>query len=83
MVISDASTPPLPGEFLDSVNLPPREFLDRIHSALCVLTLPHPHHVAPSSAPVPAAIASSEYVLGGKDASLQPFSNSIVAPTEF
>ena len=40
----------LPEEFLDSVDLPPREFLDRIQSALCGLTLPPPHPIAPSSA---------------------------------
>ena len=40
----------LPGEFIDSVDLPPREFLDRIHSALRGLTLPPPNHIAPSLA---------------------------------
>ena len=50
------------GEFLDSVNLPPREFLDRIQSSLCGLTLPPPHHVTHPSELVPAALASSEYV---------------------
>ena len=48
------------GEFLDSVNLPPRKFLDRIQSALHGLTTPPPHHVAPPSACVPAALASAE-----------------------
>ena len=52
----------LPGEFLDSVDLPPREFLDKIQSALRGLTLTPPHHVAPSSAIVSAALASPEYV---------------------
>ena len=68
----------LPGEFLDSVYLPPRELLDRIQSALHGLTLPPPHHVAPPSTHVPAALASAERT--------PPFSlslNSTVAPTEF
>ena len=64
----------LPGEFLDSVDLPPREFLDRIQSALHGLSLPPPHHVAPSSAHIPAALASAEYVFVCKDASIQPLS---------
>ena len=37
----------LPGEFLHSEDLPPREFLDRIQSALWGFTHPPPHHVAP------------------------------------
>ena len=52
----------LPGRFLDSVDLPPRKFLDRIQSALHGLTLPPPHHVAPPSTYVPAALASAEYM---------------------
>ena len=66
----------LPGEFLDSVDLPPREFLDRIQSTLRGLTLspPHhvapPHHLAPPSARVPAALASAEYVFVQEDASI-------------
>ena len=39
-----------PEEFLNSEDLPPREFLDRIQSALQSLTLPPSHHTAPSSA---------------------------------
>ena len=50
----------LPGEFMDSEDLPSREFLDWIQSALRGLTLPPPNHVAPSSARVPAALASAE-----------------------
>ena len=64
----------LPGEFLDPVDLPHREFLDRIQSALCGLTLPPPHHVAPSSVLVPTALASAEYMFVSKDASIQPLS---------
>ena len=45
----------LPGEFLDSEDLLPREFLDRIQFSLRGFTLPPPHHVAPSS-----ALASAE-----------------------
>ena len=60
----------LPGEFLDSVDIPPREFLDRIQSALCVLTLPPPHPLAPSSACVPTALASTEYVFVHENAHL-------------
>ena len=41
------------GEFLESEDLLPREFLDRIQSALPGLTLPTLHQVAPSSARVP------------------------------
>ena len=50
----------LPVEFLDSVDLPPREFLERIQSALLGLTLPPPHHVTPPSTCVPSALASAE-----------------------
>ena len=64
----------LPWKFLDSVDLPPREFLDRIQSALHGLTLPPPYHVAPSSPRVPAALASAEYVFVCEDASIQPLS---------
>ena len=64
----------LPGEFLDSV-LPPREFLDRVQSALRGLTLPPPHWVAPSSTRVPTALASAEYVFVPEDASIQPLSS--------
>ena len=64
----------LPGEFLDSVDLPHREFLDRIQSALCGLTLLPPHHIAPPSPHVPAALASAEYVFAREDASIQPLS---------
>ena len=70
----------LPGEFLDSVDLPPTEFLDRIQSALRGLTLPPPHHVAPSSACVPAALASAEYVFVQEDASIQPLSQLYRGP---
>ena len=79
----------LPGEFLDSVDLPPREFLDRILSALHCLTLPPPHQVAPSSARIPKALASAhipkalasaEYVLVGKNASIQPLSQLYHGP---
>ena len=62
------------------MDLPPREFLDRIHSALCGLTLPPPHHIAPSSACVPAALASAEYMLVCKDPSIQPFSQLYRGP---
>ena len=70
----------LPGEFLDSVDLPLREFLDRIQSALRGLTLPHPHHVAPSSAHVPAASASAGYMFVCEDASIQPLSQLFCGP---
>ena len=73
----------LPGEFLDSVDLPPREFLNRIQSSLRGLTLPPPHHVAPPSACFPAALASTEYVFVHKGASIQPSFSCTVAPTEF
>ena len=62
------------GEFLDSEDLPPREFLGRVQSVLQGLTLPSPHHVAPSSAWVPAALASAEFVFVREDASIQPLS---------
>ena len=67
----------LPGEFHD---LPPKEFLDRIQSALCGLTLPPPHHVTPPSARVPAALASAEYVFVREDASIQPLSQLYRGP---
>ena len=70
----------LPGEFLDSVDLPHREFLDRIQSALQDFTLPPPHHVASPSACVPAALASTEYVFVHKDASIQPLSQLYHGP---
>ena len=70
----------LHGEFLDSVDLPPREFLDRIQSVLRGLTLPPPHHVAPPSACVPAALVSAEYVFVHKDASIQPLSQLYSGP---
>ena len=70
----------LPEEFLDSVDLPPREFLNRIQSALCGLTLPPPHHVAPPSAWVPAALASADYMFACKDASIQPLSQLYRVP---
>ena len=67
----------LPEEFLDSVDLPPREFLDRIQSALHGLTLPPPH---PFSARVPTALASAEYVFVCKDTSIQPLSQLYCGP---
>ena len=70
----------LPGEFLDSVDLPPREFLDRNKSALRGLILPPPHHFAPSSARVHAALASAEYVFVQEDASIQPLSQLYCGP---
>ena len=70
----------LPGEFLDSVDLPPREFLDRIQSTLRGMTLPPPHHVAPSSALVPAALASAENMFFCKDAYIQPLSQLYCGP---
>ena len=70
----------LPGEFLDSMDLPPREFLDRIQSALRGLTLPPPHHAAPSSARVPAALAFAEYMFVCKDAFIQPLSQLYRGP---
>ena len=70
----------LPGEFLDSVNLPHREFLNRIQSALRGLTLPPPHHIAPSSARVPAALASAEYTFVCEDTSIQPLSQLYRGP---
>ena len=62
------------------MDLPPREFLDRIQSALRGLTLPPPHHFALSSARVPAALASAEYVFVHKEASIQPLSQLYCAP---
>ena len=50
----------LPGEFLDSDELPPAVFQDRIQSALGVLVLPSPHHRPPSAAMVPGALASTD-----------------------
>ena len=70
----------LPGKFLNSVDLPPREFLDRIQYALPGLTMPPPHQVAPSLAPVPAAFASSEYVFVREVASIQPLSQLYRGP---
>ena len=64
----------LSGEFLHSEDLPPGEFLDRIQSGLCGLTLPPPHHVTPSSAQVPAALASAEYLSVYEEASIRPLS---------
>ena len=62
------------------MDLPHKEFLDRIQFALCGLTLPPPHHVAPSSACVPAALASAEYVFVREDASIQPLSQLYRGP---
>ena len=62
------------------MDLPPREFLDRVQSPLLGLTLPPPHHVAPSSACVPAALSSTEYVFVHKDASIQPLSRFYRGP---
>ena len=70
----------LHGEFLDSMDLPPREFLDRIQSALRGLTLLPPHHVAPSSACHPAALASAEYVFVRKVDFIQPLSQLYRGP---
>ena len=64
----------LPGEFLDSDELPPSEFLNKIHSALRGLKLPPPHHQSPSSAGVPAALASADFVFVRKNASTRPLS---------
>ena len=48
----------LPGEFLDSDELPPAVFQDRIQSALHGLVLPPPHHQPPPTAKVHKALAS-------------------------
>ena len=71
------------GEFLDSKDLPPREFLDRIQSALRGLTLPPSHHMAPSTACVPAALASAEFVLSARMPLYSLFLSCTVDPSEF
>ena len=73
----------LPVEFLESVDLPPRDFLDRIQSAPCGLTLPPPHHVSPSSACVPAALASAEYMLFARTPPNSLSLSCTMPPTEF
>ena len=70
----------LPGEFLDSVDMPLREFLNRIQSSFRSLTLPPPHHIATSSARVPANLASAEYVFVCKETSIQPLSQFYRGP---
>ena len=70
----------LPGEFLYSKDLVAREFLDRIQSALRDLTLPPPHHVAPSASWVSTALASAEFVFVCEDASIQPLSQLYRGP---
>ena len=70
----------LPREFLASNDLPPREFLDKIQSALRSLTLPPPHHVAPSSAWISAALASAKFMFDCEDASIQPLSQLYGGP---
>ena len=66
----------LPGEFHDSVDLPPREFVRG-------LTLPSPHQVASPSAHVPAALASAESCLIARTPQYSLSLNSTLAPTEF
>ena len=60
----------LPGKFLGSEDLSPRELQDRIQSALCGLTLPPAHHVASSSARVCTTLASAKYMFVREDASI-------------
>ena len=62
------------------LDLPPKEFLDRVESALLGLTLPPPHHVDPFWAWVPKALDSAEFVFVHEDASIQPLSQLYRGP---
>ena len=70
----------LPGELLDSDELPPAVFQDKIQSALHCLVLPPPHHWPPSTARVPDALALAEYVFVCEEASLPPLSQLYHGP---
>ena len=70
----------LPGEFLDSDEFPPAVFQDRIQSALRGLVLSPPHHQPSSTARVPGALASAEYVFVCEYASLLSLSQLYRGP---
>ena len=70
----------LPGEFLDSDELPPAVFQDRIPPALRSLVLPFHHHQPPSTAKVPDSLALADFVFVREDASLCPLSQLYQGP---
>ena len=70
----------LPGEFLNSDEVPPDAFLERIQSSLRGMVLPPPHHQPPSAAQVPAAPTSPDLVFVLKDASIRPLSQLYRGP---
>ena len=72
----------LNGEFLDSDELPPPAFQDRIQCALRGLVLPPPHHWPTSTAVLPGTLASEDYVMSERMLPFVLCRNSTKAPTE-
>ena len=59
----------VPGEFLDSLELPPAEYLSKIEQAVVGFAVSPPHHVLKTQ-PLSAALMSARYVFVGEDASI-------------
>ena len=66
------STPlTIPGEFLESLELPPTSFLRKIENAIAGFAIPPPHHVPPSPPhQLLPALLTAEFVFVCKDASV-------------
>ena len=70
----------LPGEFLDSDELPLAVFQDRIQSALRGLVLPPSDHQSLYTDKVPGALALADFVVVCEDPSLRPLSQLYRGP---
>ena len=63
----------VPGEFLDSGQVPSSLFLQKIEKAVSGFAVPPPHHVSPSPpAPLPPAFLAAKFVYLREDASVPP-----------